>query len=408
MPEHWWPHAALYLSATGASYWQRSDNQEISWADGRTIAFLPEVVTVLNRLATEGLPPFGAVLLLIAACRENWGDPPSRRGLLAGILDNDACGDASINLTVSKSDSEKSSSLLNEVCNGLDKVHALPRELRYSSAAKAELAAAVFEGLHSRLNPQVSKEIVEALATWNGSRQAGSATKSSYSSTRDLAALRAGLARIDETILRLRAKTSLEALPGPAPIDIPPLTGRDWLGWLEQQEEFAGLARLAKRLLAAIHIPRNLNEPEDLPLGGITDIAPRGPLDRLLLSELAHDDLTLAVRVAMNEALYLRRESPPRTPPHQRHILLDSGLRLWGLPRLYATADGLAMTAHSDPHMNVQVYRPAGPGLDGVVMNTAEGLRTPLGALDQRLHPGDALPRLVELIEESEGATPSS
>lgn len=403
MPEHWWPHAALYLSGTGSSYWQRSDNQEISWADGRTIAFLPEIVTVLNRLAPEGLPPFGAVLLLIAACRENWGDPPSRRGLLAGLLDNAACDAASINLTASKPESGKSSPLLNEVWDGLDKVHALPCDLRYSPAAKADLAAAVFDGLHGRLSPQVSKDIVEALATWNGSLPAGSVAMSTYSPTRDLGALRAGLARIDETNLRLRAKTGLETLPAPAPIDVPPLTGRAWLGWLEQQEEFAGLGRLAKRLLAAIHIPRNLNEPDELPLGGITDIAPRGPLDRLLLSELAHDDLTLAVRVAMNEALYLRRESPPRTPPHQRHILLDSGLRLWGSPRLYATAVALAMTAQNDPHLNVRVYRAAGKGLARVVMNTAEGLRNHLAALDHRLHPGDALPRLVELLDESEG-----
>src|SRR5439155_18569938 len=110
-----------------------------------------------------------------------------------------------------------------------------------------------------------------------------------------------------------------------------------------------------------IHLPRRLNEAEELPVGGVSDIAPRGPLDRLLLSELAHDDLTLAVRVAMNEALYYRRESPPRTPPRQRHLVLDSGVRLWGLPRLYGTAVALAMTAHHDSHLEVQAHRAAGP-----------------------------------------------
>ena len=43
-----------------------------------------------------------------------------------------------------------------------------------------------------------------------------------------------------------------------------------------------------------------------------------GDFDRLLVSELAHDDLTLSVRIALNEALYLRREAPARDPrPHR-------------------------------------------------------------------------------------------
>ena len=79
--------------------------------------------------------------------------------------------------------------------------------------------------------------------------------------------------------------------------------------------------------------------------GGVADITNRGPLDRLLLSELAHDDLTLAARVALNEALYLRREPPMREPPGALGLLLDSGVRLWGIPRVLATAVALALIA---------------------------------------------------------------
>ena len=68
-------------------------------------------------------------------------------------------------------------------------------------------------------------------------------------------------------------------------------------------------------------------------------------MDRLLPSELAHDNLTLAVRIAMNEALYLRRETPPSNPPKHRAVLLDSGVRLWGVPRVFATAVGMALAA---------------------------------------------------------------
>ena len=387
-----WPHAAMYLSATVSSYWKWSDNgQEIAWADGHALSFLPELTPVLERLARDGLPPLGSILLLLAACRNNWRDPPSRRGLLAGVLDAEHASN--------------SRELLWEVCNGLDKIQTLPADLRSSTNAKAELAAMVFEGGPSRLNSEVSRSVVESLAQdWSGSSlRPSSAVTLSYWLVRDLGALRDGLRRVDEAALRLRLKTGLEALPAPAKIDPPPVTGRAWLAQLEQDQEFAGLARLAKRLLAVIHIPRHLHDADDLPVGGVTDIAPRGPLDRLLLSELAHDDLTLAVRVAMNEALYYRRESPPRTPPRQRHVLLDAGLRLWGLPRLYGTAVALAMTAHHDSHVEVQAHRAAGPELEPVAMNTAEGIRNHLAALDHRLHPGESLPALADLLKADAG-----
>ena len=171
MPSHW-PHAAIYLSGTASSYWRWGENQEMAWADDRTIAFWPEVGTVLNRLAPEGLPPFGAVLLLLAACRENWSEPPSRRGLLAGALKSEG--------------GDHASALLTEVCDCLDKVYALPKELRYSPAAKADLAAMVFENVQSRLSPQVSREIVESLTSWNGSAPAAPVTTSSFWLTRDL------------------------------------------------------------------------------------------------------------------------------------------------------------------------------------------------------------------------------
>jgi len=42
--------------------------------------------------------------------------------------------------------------------------------------------------------------------------------------------------------------------------------------------------------MAAVRLPRRLAQREELAVGGISDITNRGPLDRLLLSELAHDD----------------------------------------------------------------------------------------------------------------------
>jgi len=117
---------------------------------------------------------------------------------------------------------------------------------------------------------------------------------------------------------------------------------------LHQDPELGGIARIAHQLLAAIHLPRSLSDREDLPVGGVSDISNRGPLDRLLLSELAHDDVTLALRIALNEALYLRRETPPRSPPRRRAVLIDAGIRLWGVPRVFATAVALSLAATTE------------------------------------------------------------
>ena len=59
----------------------------------------------------------------------------------------------------------------------------------------------------------------------------------------------------------------------------------------------------------------------------------------------------------MNEALYLRRESPPHTPPRRRRLLLDAGLRTWGVPRVFVAAVGLAVAARSDEKISVDAFR---------------------------------------------------
>ena len=57
-----------------------------------------------------------------------------------------------------------------------------------------------------------------------------------------------------------------------------------------------------KAAMAVTQLPRAVIDPDELPLGGVSDITNRGDWDKLLLSELAHDDLTLTARLANNVA----------------------------------------------------------------------------------------------------------
>src|SRR5687767_2831095 len=82
------PHikAAFYLSPTLDEWWRWNDDaQVLTWWDGATIAFAPEVETVLIRLEPGGLPPFGALALLLAACRDGWTESAGR-AMIAGYV----------------------------------------------------------------------------------------------------------------------------------------------------------------------------------------------------------------------------------------------------------------------------------------------------------------------------------
>jgi hypothetical protein len=57
------------------------------------------------------------------------------------------------------------------------------------------------------------------------------------------------------------------------------------------------------------------------------------------------------------QGLELRREAPPKNPPRCRAVLIDAGIRLWGVPRVFAAAVALSLVAVSDRRIRVDAYR---------------------------------------------------
>lgn len=385
---------STYLTPGPESFWKWTDGGEVlAWADGSTIAFRAELEQVLSRLAPRGLPPLGAVALLLAATRDNW---PGRVGAV-GV----AC---------------YRPELLAEIVRGLDRVHALGGQLRSTLAARCVLAELVFENCTECTPSAVTAAVLQGLRNGLGERvtdpvylvniapHAEVVAEHCWVQHPDLLCLLTGLGRIDAETVALRLKTGLDEVVQPAGEGLSPAEQtRALIARLRDDDELSGLGRLAHDLLAAVTLPRPVAQLEDLPLGGVSDISNRGPLDRLLLSELAHDDLTLAVRVANGEALYLRREQPPRQPPRQRLILLETGIRSWGVPRLFATAVALALAATTDAATRAVCYRASGNGLVPVDLCTRQGLVEHLAALEPEAHPGAAL-EVFHAVAESEAA----
>ncbi len=388
-----------YLNPPRDAFWEwRDDAGEVAtWIDGRTIVFRAELVQVLEHLAPNGLPALAPLLMLLSATRDS-GEELNERGILASCLKRSY-------------KAWKHVDTLNNVMEGLRAVSQLDPALRSTTMAKAVLAEVVFEGLGEIASAKEANAIVGHMVGRLGQGMGEvldappGAVVPRYEPSallHDLRCLQMGLKRVDAETLRLRRTTGLDQAPGAADLELPPAARiRKLLANLKEDSELQGLAQLAMNLMAAVTLPRAIAEEDELQVGGVSDIANRGPLDRLLLSELAHDDLTLAVRVAVNEAMYLRRESPPRTPPQQRALLLECGIRSWGIPRIFSTAVALALSCTTEANTEIVAFRAKRDGVARVDLTTREGVVDHLAALEPDLHPGRSLDAFAFAMSES-------
>jgi hypothetical protein len=387
--------ARFYLTPPAGHFWQWSEDGEVVvWQRGATIAFRKELKVVVERLAPRGLPPFDEILLLFASCR--WDSAPST-DLIIAMFESDTGADG------------ETSSWPYEAFSSIDQMWRLPADVREPLDAKALLAEVVFETRPPVVPAEVARVVVDLLETASPTgftqRVEFLGTERSGTLRQSVDYLLRGMQRVDVESLRLRRRTGLDVPPQPAKSDEDSQASPgELIARLSEDLELGGMARLARNLLAVTDLPRSVSDSDELPLGGVSDIGNRGSFDRLLLSELAQDDLTLSVRVALNEALYLRRESPPRQPPQRRLILIDAGLRMWGVPRVFAAAVALAFAARTSKGAESAAWRAAGEALDAVDLRTRDGLVKHLEALEATLHPGAAIPEFLREMDRSSEA----
>lgn len=324
-------------------FWKWSEGRDaIEWSDGRTLALWPEVHTVLGYLGAEkGIPPLGTILLVLAACRSDW---PSQR----------APNHAAIRSVMGISANEPIPAEVAAVLiTGLDQIHQLPQDLRGSLAAKCHLMAALFEGGPHCLLRRDSEQVLRDLSIfglYDAENQKPEMTAKARF-LRDIRALKTGLARHNTASLESLLRTGLEtATLIPPELPQQPLEPGDPRELIERLLQAGGeggaAASVAKRAIAMINFPGRFGAPRDLPVGGISDIANRGTIDRLLPGELAWDDLVLAARLVHNEALYFRREIPPMDVAVSHTVLLDRGIRLWGSERIISLGIALGLRHH--------------------------------------------------------------
>ncbi|MHC2066388.1 hypothetical protein ACYFX5_02860 [Bremerella sp. T1] len=391
-----------YLLPAERSFWKWSyDGEVICWKDGTTIVFRAELVQILQRLAPMGLPSLSSLLLVLSALRDEWN------GSIADVVESIVVFDSQ----------DDTASIVEEILvgsHGLGKLSSLPKRLRGSTEERAMICQVVFERVRSVVGPAEASEVVEHLEhSMDEVLSSFEINQNTYKprplmTLADLRQLERGLQAIDADTIDLRLRTSLDVVPQPAEeIELPQSQQmRGLLDELQHDQTLEGVAKLARQLMAALSLPRKISDPDDVPTGGISDISNRGSLDRLMLTELAHDDLTLAVRISSNEALYLRRESPPQDTWREFTLLLDAGIRMWGLPRVYATAVAMALVANADQHTTVRSFRAKQKELAAVDLLSREGIVTHLEALQAEAHPGDALAAFAETTSDLDESNP--
>lgn len=392
--------ALAYFRPPPHYFWHWAENGEvIEWKDGPTICFRDELMVILSGLASQdqAIPSLGTLLLLLAAGQESWEGPSGGREALAQFQTRLWTATTGIGVV----EWERTVKGLNKA---MELVHSLPRALR-SGSRKTHLAHEVFSASTNPVPADLARLLLDefgsgrldARLTQAGEDQAG--RQFLTDSARFILALRA---YPDARQLEMKLKTGIDRLPQPAEGLLS--EGADLLEILSEDPRTAGIANLTRRLLAALNFPMHAQGTSDLPLGGVSDLTNRGNFDRLLLSELANDDMLLTARLVNQEALYLRREKPPAQPDLPRTILMDTTLKMWGLPRVFALAAALACAQPKKPRTAIRAYSLGGKDFRPLDLATKEGVMESLERLETALHCEEALKSFLHATR-SEGAT---
>lgn len=182
-----------------------------------------------------------------------------------------------------------------------------------------------------------------------------------------------------------------------AAVQTPVRTLESVLTELADSPRLAGAMPLVEPLAAALTLPPR-RQPASVLSGGYADVASRGLPEQILPSQFALDDLEFVRRFAENELLYFRREEPHRGVREELIVLLDQGVRSWGVVRLALSAAVLVLgrlAVRRKAHFRIAATSSEGRVFDSLATDL-DRLRTLVEASDLSLNPGAALDTLLQ------------
>lgn len=383
-----------YFQATNNYFWQWVEEGEvIEWKiGGATICYKTELLNDLSQIKRH-LPPLGPLLLVIALSKLTPG-PQAIQATMHEYVQ--MMGDIDENLLLSQREVEEMKTV---ITNFIALLRPLPG--RYWKGIERDLLQnTLFESVDVFPEGETAKEM---LAIFQRGAFNYVIAHSFYSDPLqrlkdDVAILKQILQQFPDTAaLENKLNTVVSPSPPiPAPIEIPaglpkPEQMDDLLEALADYDDTALLSLLTQRLIAALHLPMYTKGYSVTSFGGVSDITNKGNFDRLLLSELANEDETLMVRLANNEALYLRREELPDNEPGQRFILVDKSIKTWGTPHLLEMAAALACAIDNKQHAEILPFALLGDRYKPINLSSRNEVIVSMQCLSATLHSAEAL-----------------
>ncbi|MEP1490302.1 MAG: ribosomal protein L7/L12 [Algibacter sp.] len=374
-----------YFKSYEDYFWQWEDDTTVlAIPDGNTIAYKELVLETLEILASQGIPPFGALIFAIIATN------PTGKIDIQKIVN---VGKAKLEKKVEDRVSEAFTFLT--VLTNLPKTYKTGRE-------RILVFQAIFEDCHNNISQKKAQYIISDykfkkydsqrlsekaafnLANFNKDLQVLSLLQRTYKSPKHIIDKIAGLSTLKESIV-LEKDQNIET------------EDLDLITQLVEHHKTFYIGILIKRIWGGLHIPIHNAQPSQQPLGGVSDLTNKGEFDQLLLSEYANDDLVFLSRLANNEALYMQREAPSTDTDQHRVILIDISLKNWGTPKIVAFATMLAIIKHPKAVIDCEVFA-IGETYHPVKTDTIDSIIEGLQLLDGSL---DAANGLIEFFKEN-------
>ena len=367
-----------YFQAYEHYFWRWGEQGAVvTLSKGNTIAYRDFVFEILNDLQPQGLPPFGSLLMVLAATNEE------------GLHNVEH-----IRSTIAQLSPSFQLEGFPLAYRLLELLAKLPGEYR-TGQKRLVLIQGLFENAHKLTSARKSKRVIEHFNKLSlGSQYFHHYTiieKTYY--RRDFSVLELlgrkyknaeDIIKKVNALLEIDDEIELGAKEPEAP--------KDFLETLLGDHRTFHVGALIKSIWSGLDIPFHNVLPSQQPLGGVADISNKGDFDRLLISEFANDDITMMSRLANNEALYLQREVPPTDNRYERVMLLDTSLKTWGVPKTVGFAVMLAIAKHPKSNFDYSLYA-LGNEYHKLEIETLEQVVDGLNIVEACLSPARAMER---------------
>ncbi|OFY83689.1 MAG: hypothetical protein A3F72_12810 [Bacteroidetes bacterium RIFCSPLOWO2_12_FULL_35_15] len=368
-----------YFQSYDNYFWQWEDNADvIAIPNENTIAYRELVIDVFEKIAPQGVPPFGSLLLAIIAT-----NPKGTNSLDV------------VNIILSKVINQENKSTLNDAIAFLKLLAEVPQQYK-EGKKRILLFQTIFERCHNIVSARNSKQIRDTYHT-NKHGEGKISNKKEFSlqvfnkDFRTIGLLKNKFQDVNDIINKIASLPDFFEEPLVFTENISEENDTtDFVDQLIANNKTFHVGSLVKRIWSGLNIPVHSALPSQQPLGGFSDLTNKGDFDKLLVSEFANDDIVFLSRLANNEALYIHREVPPTNNNLERIILLDVSLKNWGTPKAIAFATMLAIAKHPKTNIECKAFS-IGNSCRPISIENIDTIIDGLQHLEGCLHSADGL-----------------